>query len=82
VLAVRGASDFVTYDVDHKLIADIVNRARPGQGQFLVLPNSDHLFHNFATEPESMKNFQRGKFNNDFAGVMKKWIETVMKSGK
>ena len=26
VLAVRGASDFVTYDADHKLIADIVNQ--------------------------------------------------------
>jgi len=82
VLAVRGESDFVTYDVDHKLIADIVNRARPGQGKFMVVPNSDHLFHNFPTEQASMKNFQRGKFNNDFAGVMKKWIEKVMKSSK
>lgn len=78
VLAVRGASDFVTYDADHKLIADIVNRAHPGYGTFQLEPNSDHLFHNFATEPESMRNFQKGKFNNAFAKTMKTWMEKVM----
>lgn len=78
VLAVRGASDFVTYDADHKLIADIANRVRPGSGKFVVLPNSDHLFHNFATEPESMKNFQHGQFNPAFATLMKDWIKEVM----
>ena len=78
VLAVRGVSDFVTYDADHKLIVDIINRARPGQGKFQLLPNSDHLFHNFPTEQASMQNFQRGKFNNAFAGVMKKRIQSVM----
>jgi uncharacterized protein len=78
VLAVRGVADFVTYDADHKLIVDIINRARPGEGKFQLLPNSDHLFHNFPTEQASMQNFQRGKFNNAFAGVMKKWIQSVM----
>ena len=53
VLAVRGASDFVTYDADHKLIADIVNKVHQGWGESMVLPNSDHLFHNFGTEAES-----------------------------
>ena len=77
VLAVRGASDFVTYDVDHKLVADIVNRARPGWGESAVLPNSDHLFHNFATETESMQNFQRGEFNAAFAAQMKDWIKRI-----
>ena len=66
VLAVRGASDFVTYDVDHKLIADIVNRANPGHGKSLTLDDSDHLFHNFATERDSFQNFQKGQFNPAF----------------
>ncbi|MFN8219239.1 MAG: PDZ domain-containing protein [Fimbriimonadales bacterium] len=79
VLAVRGASDFVTYDADHKLIVDIINRKNPGWGKFMLLPNSHHLFHNFATEQESIRNFQRGKFNNDFARVMKEWMAEVMK---
>lgn len=80
VLAVRGESDFVTYDADHKLIADIINRANPGRGKFMLLPKSDHLFHNYATEQESMRGWQKGKFNNDFAKVMKDWIAGVMAS--
>lgn len=78
VLAIRGASDFVTYDADHKLIADIVNKVKPGYGTFKIVPNSDHLFHAFKTEPESMKNFQKGKFNIDCANVMMKWMREVM----
>lgn len=78
VLAVRGESDFVTYDADHKLMADIVNRAHPGWGEFVIAPSSDHLFHNFPTEQESMKNFQRGKFNPAFTKIMKDWITKVI----
>jgi len=80
VLAVRGASDFVTYDAGHKLIADIVNRAHPAWGKSAVLPGSDHLFHNFATESESLKNFRRGKFNPAFIKMTKDWIDAVMAS--
>lgn len=78
VLAVRGASDFVTYDVDHKLIADIVNREKPGTARSLTLPDSDHLFHKHATEPDSMRAMQKGEYNLAFAKLMKTWIEEVM----
>ena len=78
VYAVRGASDFVTYDADHKLIADIVNRANPGFGKFEIAPSSDHLFHNFATEPESMRSFSKGTFNLEFSKMMKAWMLDVM----
>lgn len=82
VLAVRGESDFVTYNADHKLIADIVNKVHPGWGRFAIAPSSDHLFHNFATEAESLKNFQRGTFNNGFTAMMKDWIRGVMTGGE
>ena len=75
-----GASDFVSYDVDHKLIADIVNRAHPGWGKSAVLPGSDHLFHDFGSESESMKNFQKGKFNPAFIKMTKDWIHAVIAS--
>jgi len=81
VLAVHGKSDFVTYDADHQLIADIINRVHPGWGKFVVLPNSDHLFHNFPTEQESLRNFQKGQFNNAFAKLAEDWMASVM-SGK
>ncbi|QYK54236.1 MAG: PDZ domain-containing protein [Fimbriimonadaceae bacterium] len=78
VLAVKGEADFVVYDVDHKLIADIVNRANPGFGSFVIAPDSDHLFHNFDTEVESRRNFQKGKFNPGFTKIMKDWILSIM----
>ena len=79
VFAAKGASDFVVYETDHKLIADIVNKSRPGKGSWAVIPNSDHLFHAFATEPESMKNFQQGTFSMNFSERMKAWMLDVIK---
>lgn len=78
VLAVRGGSDFVTYDVDHKLIADIVNKAKPGRGESMTLPNSDHLFHNYPNELEAVRGYSRGKFNPAFTTVMMDWVRKVM----
>ncbi|MCY2959026.1 MAG: alpha/beta fold hydrolase [Planctomycetota bacterium] len=80
VLAVKGASDFVVYEADHKLIADIVNRKHEGQGKFVIAPNSDHLFHAFATEQDSMRNFQRGTFSDSFTKILKDWMAEVMRS--
>jgi len=79
VLAVKGESDFVVYEPCHKLIADIINRKNPGRGTFKVLPESDHLFHNFKTEAESQRNFSKGKFNIAFSTLMKEWMQDVMK---
>ena len=41
------------------------------RGKSAILPDSDHLLHNFATEPESMRNFQKGTFNVTFVRMMK-----------
>jgi hypothetical protein len=78
VLAVHGASDYVSYEVDHRLIADIVNREHPGWGTFKIAPSSDHLFHDFATEPESLRGQQRGRFNPAFTQMMMSWVEQVI----
>lgn len=80
VLAVKGASDFVVYEADHKLIADIVNRDRPGRARFVIAPNSDHLLHGFATEAESARAFQRGTYSDSFARILKDWIAEVRKA--
>jgi hypothetical protein len=78
VLAVKGEADFVVYEADHKLIENIVNRAHPGFGKFEICPQSDHLFHKFSSEQESMKNFQRGTFNPAFSKMMMTWIRGVI----
>ncbi|MCU0317400.1 MAG: alpha/beta fold hydrolase [Fimbriimonadaceae bacterium] len=81
VLAVKGASDYVVYEVDHTLIADTMNRVKPGTGKAVVLPNSDHIFNNWATEKESQLNWPRGTYNHDFCKLMMGWIrETIAKN--
>ena len=77
VLAVKGASDFVVYEADHKLIADIVNRRQPGRAKFAIAPNCDHLLHAFATEPESLRNFQRGEYSDSFEKLLVEWMAEV-----
>lgn len=78
VLAVRGVSDFVTYDECHTLIADTINRTTPGRGQFLALPNSDHVMNARATEKESQQNWPNGNHNPAMTEAMLKWIREVM----
>lgn len=79
VLAVRGGSDHVVYDVDHRLIAEVVNAVHPGYGKSLTLPASDHLFHDWPTEADSLRNFGKGKFNPAFIQVMRGWIDEVLR---
>lgn len=78
VLAVRGESDFVTYDADHKVIADVVNANHPGWGKFEICPSSDHLIHDWPTERASMQGWTKGKFNMNLGNMMLKWIREVM----
>jgi len=42
VLAMHGASDFVSSAYEHRLIADIVNRYHPGKATFSEIPACDH----------------------------------------
>ena len=82
VYALHGASDFVTYDVDHQLIADIVNRAHPGWGRFEKVPSTDHVFSNWATEAESLQHFPTGDFNPVALGMMQRWIAQVRSASR
>ncbi|MBL8040462.1 MAG: PDZ domain-containing protein [Chthonomonas sp.] len=78
VFSARGYSDFVTYDSDHELIADAVNKANPGRAVFASIASSDHLFNKWPTEKESQVNWPRGTFNMAFSDQMKAWIKDVM----
>jgi hypothetical protein len=78
VLSVRGESDYVTYDADHKLIADVVNRVHPGWARFEIAKSSDHLFNDWPTEADSMKNWTKGNFNMNFTNMTKAWMKEVM----
>lgn len=50
VLALHGASDFVSSASEHQLIAEIVNRFHPGNATYMEIPQADHW--SFLTESE------------------------------
>jgi hypothetical protein len=81
VLCVHGASDFVSYEVDHRLVADIVNKAHPGWGKFVIAPSSDHLFSNWKTEADSLAHWPKGNFNPAFVRILEAWVDGVMTDG-
>jgi hypothetical protein len=62
----------------HPELSHMADALLPG-GLFLTLPDSDHLFHTFSTEQESMQNFQEGQFNHAFTKLLKGWIEEAMR---
>jgi len=77
VLAVHGASDYVSYAPDHELIAKIVEAAQPGWGRYVSLPASDHWFNDWATEKESQDHPVAGKFNPAFTKLLQSWMAEV-----
>ncbi|HRF59137.1 MAG TPA: PDZ domain-containing protein [Fimbriimonadaceae bacterium] len=81
VLSIRGASDFVTYNVDHTLIGEIVNRARPGKAKVVIAPALDHVFNNWPTEAESMKHWPNGTFNPDIVKILRDWTREIIGTG-
>lgn len=79
VLAIHGASDFVSYEIDHRLIADIVNRSNPGKGKFVEAPASDHLFNKWGTEKEALANYAKGDFNPVMNQILMEWARQALK---
>ncbi|PJJ53280.1 CocE/NonD family hydrolase [Hymenobacter chitinivorans] len=82
VLALRGEADFVSYDEDHQLILDIVNRAHPGQAQFRKLPEVDHFFTKARTPKESLELSEapNPEKNFDFMRVIVRWLDEQQKA--
>jgi pimeloyl-ACP methyl ester carboxylesterase len=60
VLAMHGASDFVSSANEHKLIAETVNRYHPGQATYIEIPDADHWSLNAENELASYTQQQTG----------------------
>lgn len=80
VLSVWGESDFVSYKLDHQLVADIVNSVHPGWGTFAALPNSDHLMATWPSQSDSLKHFGSGDFNPAIIQLMRDWVARISSS--
>lgn len=53
VLALHGASDFVSSGIEHKQLAETVNEYHPGNATYIEVPNADHWSLNAASEWDS-----------------------------
>ncbi len=79
VLAIWGACEFITTEEDHPLIAEVVNRARPGKGKYVRLENSDHGFKKTESMADSFRRWgQAGEFNPNVVDALKAWTKEVL----
>jgi len=78
VLALRGEADYISYNEDHQLIVDIVNREHPGQATFQLLPEVDHGFVRVKTQQESMRlaDAANPERNFEFMNVILRWLDS------
>jgi hypothetical protein len=78
VLAIWGNGDFIATEADHPLIADTVNRARPGKGAAIVLDGVDHGFRKVASVEDAFRRWgERGEFAPQIVATLKAWVEKV-----
>ncbi|TGE27429.1 alpha/beta fold hydrolase [Hymenobacter metallicola] len=82
VLALRGAADYISYSVDHQLIADAVNRAHPGRASFVLLPDVDHHFNRARDLAEALRMDERPnpEKNFEFMRVILNWLDEKQKA--
>jgi len=83
VLAVYARNDYLSSEGDHRLIADIANRVRPGSGTFVALDGVDHGFQKTASPEDSFR--RRDQPLDDFdprvVATLKAWVDRV-RSGR
>ncbi|CAN5504133.1 hypothetical protein BH11ARM1_BH11ARM1_03740 [soil metagenome] len=80
VLSLYGECDFVAEQVDHPMIAEIVNSKHPGKAKYVMVPNSDHAFRNVASKRESLEFWTKGgkAFNPAICDILTKWADEII----
>ena len=72
-LAVWGKSDYISVPAEHRHIAELVNRAHPGNGTYLELEGCDHGMHSVASLQAAARGEAAG-FNPAVAEAIGKWL--------
>jgi dienelactone hydrolase len=79
VLALYGEYDWFESAEAHRLVAELVNRNRAGQGRFVVIPATDHHFMRYPNRFAAFRE-EGGTVNADAAaGEMLRWLREVVK---
>lgn len=81
VLALYHENDFITDDYDHELIAQIVNARKPGNGEYKLVPQSDHGFNMTTSQADSRAKWGRpgGQFNPNVVEIISAWLDKHFK---
>ena len=75
VLAIWGRNDFIASEADHPLIAQIVNRARPGRGRYVAVPGADHAFRKTSSPQDSFRRWTTptAELDPEIIAILKAW---------
>ena len=63
VLAMHGEYDWVMSGEDHRTLANLANKHRPGAGKFVELEKTNHLLYAYDTPEEAFKGGSSGHYN-------------------
>lgn len=87
VLSLSGELDLNTANTDWaKEITDVVNFYHPGNGNYLILPQTTHYYHTVPSMDIYLQLWEEGKineeyysqyFNSDIAVIVQEWIEKI-----
>ncbi len=81
VLAMFGEYDWFEHADAHRLVADIANRRAAGQGEFVVIPATDHHFDRYPDRAAAFRG-EGGTNNADAAvSVMLRWLGALRLRG-
>jgi pimeloyl-ACP methyl ester carboxylesterase len=73
-LAAWGKADYISVRAEHQHIADLVNRAHPGNGTFLELEGCDHGMHTVASMQLAAQG-QAAGYNPAVSEAIGKWLK-------
>lgn len=73
-LAAWGKADYISVREEHQHIADLVNRAHPGNGAFLELDGCDHGMHTVASMQLAAQG-QAAGYNPAVSEAIGKWLK-------
>ena len=78
VLAIHGASDFVTEAEDHQRIAQVVNMRHPGSAAYVSISGMDHLLFRAASPKAAYDAFASSaarEYDADLSQVVLDWLK-------
>ncbi len=76
VLVIYGEYDWIMSREDHVMIAEIMNKKRPGLGTYVEVPQMDHQFNIYPSMQESFSGFS-DKFDPSVATKTLEWLNKI-----